>query len=119
MLRRNQAVQHAFVALHDLRQRAHGSSFDGENDWSGVLGLWVAEYAVAVLDTRTRSPNQIGGSMEETLEFRVGQKGGVSVYGLGRFPVTLYHDQWIKLLAAKEELLQFIEAHEPELKKKS
>lgn len=57
--------------------------------------------------------------MEEKLEFRVGQKGGVSVYGLHRFPVTLYREQWIKLLAVKEELLQYIEEHEPELKKKA
>ena len=56
--------------------------------------------------------------MEEKLEFRVGQKGGVSVYGLHRFPVTLYREQWIKLLAVKEDLLQYIEAHESELKKK-
>jgi hypothetical protein len=32
------------------------------------------------------------------LEFRVGAKGGVSVYGLGRFPVTLYYEQWVRLL---------------------
>ncbi len=37
------------------------------------------------------------------LEFRVGEKGGVSVYGLGRFPVTLYYEQWIRLLEALEE----------------
>jgi hypothetical protein len=72
-----------------------------------------------VLDGRASSSNPIGGSMEEKLEFRVGQKGGVSVYGLGRFPVTLYRDQWIRLLTASPELLQFIEAREPELKKKS
>ena len=55
----------------------------------------------------------------QKLEFRVAAKGGVSAYGLGRFPVTLYQDQWTKLLAAKDELLEFIEAHEPELKKKA
>jgi len=38
------------------------------------------------------------------LEFRVGEKGGVSVYGLGRFPVTLYYEQWIRLLDATQEL---------------
>ena len=36
------------------------------------------------------------------LEFRVGEKGGVSVYGLGRFPVTLYYEQWIRLLDASK-----------------
>ena len=36
------------------------------------------------------------------LEFKVGEKGGVSVYGLGRFPVTLYYEQWVRLLDASE-----------------
>ena len=44
------------------------------------------------------------------LEFRVGEKGGVSVYGLGRFPVTLYYEQWIRLLDAAEGLREFLEA---------
>jgi hypothetical protein len=43
------------------------------------------------------------------LEFRVGEKGGVSVYGLGRFPVTLYYEQWIRLLGAAQELKSFLE----------
>ena len=43
------------------------------------------------------------------LEFRVGEKGGVSVYGLGRFPVTLYYEQWVRLLNASKELRGFLE----------
>ena len=43
------------------------------------------------------------------LDFRVGEKGGVSVYGLGRFPVTLYYEQWIRLLGASAELKAFLE----------
>ena len=43
------------------------------------------------------------------LEFRVGEKGGVSVYGLGRFPVTLYYEQWIRLLDVGKELRAFLE----------
>jgi len=43
------------------------------------------------------------------LDFRVGEKGGVSVYGLGRFPVTLYYEQWIKLLGAADRLRAFLE----------
>jgi hypothetical protein len=43
------------------------------------------------------------------LEFKVGEKGGVSVYGLGRFPVTLYYEQWIRLLNAGEKLREFLE----------
>jgi hypothetical protein len=45
-----------------------------------------------------------------TLEFRVGEKGGVSVYGLGRFPVTLYYEQWIRLLDAVPQLRTFLES---------
>jgi hypothetical protein len=44
-----------------------------------------------------------------SLEFRVGEKGGVSVYGLGRFPVTLYYEQWVRLLDAAAELRKFLE----------
>jgi hypothetical protein len=43
------------------------------------------------------------------LEFKVGEKGGVSVYGLGRFPVTLYYEQWIRLLETGEKLREFLE----------
>jgi hypothetical protein len=50
------------------------------------------------------------------LIFKVGQKGGVSVYRLGRFPVTLYSDQWTALLAEKERLLEFLEQNKSQLK---
>jgi hypothetical protein len=39
----------------------------------------------------------------------VGEKGGVSVYGLGRFPVTLYYEQWVRLLEAAPRLREFLE----------
>jgi hypothetical protein len=54
----------------------------------------------------------------EKLEFRVGQKGGVSVYGLHRFPVTLYYEQWIRLLGAGDELLEFLRQNKDKLKMK-
>ncbi len=52
---------------------------------------------------------QGGGRRGGELEFRVGEKGGVSVYGLGRFPVTLYYEQWIRLLNSGEKLREFLE----------
>lgn len=58
------------------------------------------------------------GRKRGTLEFRVGEKGGVSVYGLGRFPVTLYYEQWIRLLGAAEELKKFLEEQKSEGKLK-
>jgi len=53
-----------------------------------------------------------------SLEFRVSEKGGVSVYGLGRFPVTLYYEQWVRLLDTAENLRQFLEENKSKLKLK-
>ncbi|HTT70596.1 MAG TPA: hypothetical protein VMG32_05190 [Anaeromyxobacteraceae bacterium] len=53
-----------------------------------------------------------------SLQFRVSEKGGVSVYGLGRFPVTLYYEQWTRLLEQAQELREFLEANKPKLKLK-
>ncbi len=52
------------------------------------------------------------------VSLKVSEKGGVSVYGLGRFPVTLYKEQWTKLLDMAEEIRAFIKAHDHELKAK-
>jgi len=52
------------------------------------------------------------------LSIRVSEKGAVSVYGLGRFPVTLYKEQWGKLLAAAEQIQAFIRDNDHLLKKK-
>jgi hypothetical protein len=49
---------------------------------------------------------------------KVSEKGGVSVYGLGRFPVTLYKEQWTKLLAMADEIRAFITEHDAQLKTK-
>ena len=43
------------------------------------------------------------------IDFKVSEKGGVSVYGLGRFPVTLYYEQWIRLLDVSKDLREFLE----------
>ncbi len=55
---------------------------------------------------------------EKGLSLKVSQKGGVSVYGLGRFPVTLYKEQWEKLLDMSDDILAFIQENEPQLKTK-
>jgi len=61
---------------------------------------------------------QAGSKRSGNLEFRVGEKGGVSVYGLGRFPVTLYYEQWIRLLDAQDRLRSFLEENKSRLKLK-
>lgn len=50
--------------------------------------------------------------------FKVSQKGAVSAYGLGRFPVTLYQEQWTRLLEKKDDILEFIQENESQLKTK-
>ncbi len=52
------------------------------------------------------------------LTMKVSEKGGVSVYGLGRFPVTLYKEQWTKLLEHADDIRAFIQANDSQLKKK-
>lgn len=52
------------------------------------------------------------------MSLKVSEKGALSVYGLGRFPVTLYREQWEKLLGLADSIRQFIADHDAELKKK-
>jgi hypothetical protein len=58
------------------------------------------------------------GGHAKGLTFKVSQKGAMSVYGMGRFPVTLYKEQWIRLLDKADEMREFLEAHDSELKAK-
>jgi hypothetical protein len=52
------------------------------------------------------------------LSFKISAKGAVSVYGLGRFPVTLYYEQWKRLLGSSEPLQAFLEENKSQLKSK-
>jgi hypothetical protein len=52
------------------------------------------------------------------MSLKVSEKGALSVYGLGRFPVTLYREQWEKLLGMSEQIRQFIKDNDHQLKKK-
>jgi hypothetical protein len=68
---------------------------------------------------RLRAENEAlkkGGAKGVSL--KVSEKGGVSVYGLGRFPITLYQEQWLKLLDMADQIRDFIGAHKGELKAK-
>jgi hypothetical protein len=52
------------------------------------------------------------------IRMKVSEKGAVSIYGMGRFPVTLYKEQWLKLLDMSDEIRAFIAANEAQLKAK-
>jgi len=57
-------------------------------------------------------------STSSDVRMKVSEKGGVSVYGMGRFPVTLYKEQWLKLMDMSDEIRAFIAANEAQLKTK-
>lgn len=78
----------------------------------------MAEPTYEELKARLEQLEKAGPKRTGALEFRVGEKGGVSVYGLGRFPVTLYYEQWIRLLDLSEQLRQFLEDNKSKLKLK-
>jgi hypothetical protein len=52
------------------------------------------------------------------IRMKVSEKGAVSVYGMGRFPVTLYKEQWLRLLDMSADIRAFIAANEAQLKSK-
>ena len=62
---------------------------------------------------------EVQGRKRGALQFKVSEKGGVSVYGLGRFPVTLYYEQWMRLLEQVDQLREFLEANKSAMKLKN
>ena len=68
---------------------------------------------------RLRAENEaLKAKTKGSTSIRVSEKGGVSVYGLGRFPVTLYKEQWLKLLTMADDIKQFIAENDSRLKTK-
>jgi hypothetical protein len=92
---------------------AHGGKRQQEVTSAGEEAL-RAEIARLKADNERLAKTKSGG----TISFRVSEKGALSAYGLGRFPVTLYREQWTRLLAEKDRLLAFVEANSAALKLK-
>jgi len=68
---------------------------------------------------RLRAENErLKAQRAQGLSMKVSEKGALSVYGLGRFPVTLYKEQWRKLLASSQDILAFLDENEARLKTK-
>jgi hypothetical protein len=72
------------------------------------------ELLARIAELEKQAASKKSGSMQ----FKVSEKGGVSVYGLGRFPVTLYYEQWMRLLNAADGLREFLEENKSKLKLK-
>jgi hypothetical protein len=68
---------------------------------------------------RLRAENQaLKKTTSKGISLKVSLKGALSVYGMGRFPVTLYKEQWLKLLDMSDDIRSFIQANESQLKSK-
>jgi hypothetical protein len=72
----------------------------------------------AELERLRRENEALKKGSSESVRMKVSEKGGVSVYGMGRFPVTLYKEQWLKLLNMSDEIRAFIAENEARLKAK-
>ena len=57
-------------------------------------------------------------STSRAISMKVSEKGGLSIYGLGRFPITLYKEQWSKLLDMSDDIRTFLKANDSALKSK-
>lgn len=94
-----------FLRAVPLAHRLRGTSMVDENPEAELARLRAENEA---LKSRAR----------KGINLKVSDKGGVSVYGLGRFPVTLYKEQWLKLLDMVDEIRAFIRENDARLKTK-
>lgn len=68
---------------------------------------------------RLRSENEsLKRGAAKGISMKVSEKGGLSVYGLGRFPITLYKEQWLKLMDMSDDIRRFIAENQAQLKRK-
>ena len=72
----------------------------------------------AELERLKRENEALRKGASKGVSLKVSEKGGLSVYGLGRFPVTLYKEQWLKLLDMSDEIRNFIRDNNAALKAK-
>src|ERR1051325_7545090 len=95
------------------------SGFHTDKEAAEVTMEETAEQKLARLEAENRA---LKAQMEERkpgqLRLKVSEKGGLSVYGLGRFPVTLYKEQWVRLLDHADEIRSFLKDNDRQLKAK-
>ena len=84
-----------------------------------VWGMPSDEDLKAELDRLRAENERLKTRDKRVTSLKISEKGGVSLYGLGRFPVTLYKEQWTKVLDMADEIRAFIRENEEKLKTKS
>ena len=78
----------------------------------------TVEQRVARLEAENKALKEQVERKPGQLRLKISEKGGLSVYGLGRFPVTLYKEQWARLLDYAEEIRTFLKDNDAQLKAK-
>jgi hypothetical protein len=89
---------------------------DNEEIMAELVRLRAENEALKEIVSLRAENGELRKTAAQGLSLRVSEKGGVSVYGLGRFPVTLYREQWHRLLAMTDEIRNFMSANEDKLK---
>jgi hypothetical protein len=85
-----------------------------------VTGLFLSDDNLKAELERLRNENAaLKREASMGIRMKVSDKGALSIYGMGRFPVTLYKEQWLKLLNMSDEIRAFIAANEAQLKSKA
>ena len=87
--------------------------------WCAITDQMASDEDLKAEIERLRAENEaLKKPTRGQMSLKVSEKGGLSVYGLGRFPVTLYKEQWIRLLAMADEIRNFIRENDSALKTK-
>jgi len=110
--------QHAVKVEKNGIEFRHGRGLPAYHVVSLKLKAMPTEEEMQAEIERLRAENESLKRPRGQLSMRVSEKGALSVYGLGRFPVTLYREQWEKLLGMADQIRQFIVENDSSLKKK-
>jgi hypothetical protein len=98
-------------------QNIHQSRTMNKGD-GGFMAEETVEQRLARLEAENKALKDQVERKPGQLRLKVSEKGGLSVYGLGRFPVTLYKEQWARLLDHAEEIKTFLKENDQQLKAK-
>jgi hypothetical protein len=115
-------IEYSILQIRSANLLADSARFSCNIEASGpIFNLGVAmsdEETKAELERLRNENAALKKGASSGIRLKVSEKGAVSVYGMGRFPVTLYKEQWLKLLDMSDDIRAFIATNEAQLKAK-